>query len=137
MKCFLSRAGMRYRIWGLRITGSGVGKKKLVPTINIRVDNDKFLPGGVFLVRMKEKGGKYRWGAANIGVAPTIKQLEKKIIEVHILDAGLPQGREMEIELVSFLRKEKKFGAIAGLRKAVQLDLLEAKKLIPAGKDLS
>jgi len=49
-------------------------------------------------------------GIANVGVHPTVNQLKKPIIEVHILNYSFDlYGKYVYIEFIDFIRKEKKF----------------------------
>ncbi|HLD29388.1 MAG TPA: riboflavin kinase [bacterium] len=130
MSLYLNRSGMGYIVRGKRVKGRGLGKKSLVPTVNLRVPGEKFLPRGVFLAKSVSDDGVNRWGVANIGYAPTLKNLRNKIVEFHLLSGDLPFRREVEIELVSFLRRERKFRDISALKRAIGEDILTARRLI-------
>jgi riboflavin kinase/FMN adenylyltransferase len=102
------------------------------PTANLRVDNAKLLPPGVYAVK-GWYAGKNRpkttfKGVCNIGVRPTLYATAPMLTEVHVF--GLNRnlvGKVMFVELRKRLRGEKKFASIAALTKAIARDVQQAR----------
>tara|TARA_Y100001968_G_scaffold8678_1_gene7341 strand:+ start:52 stop:969 length:918 start_codon:yes stop_codon:yes gene_type:complete len=116
--------GSFFKIKGIVIKGSQLGKKIGFPTANIKVEDLKLIPGkGVYLVIVKIFNKEYM-GMCNIGTKPTINTENKKIsFEVHILDFKKNIYEEcLEINFVKFIRKEKKFSSILNLKKQLIAD---------------
>ena len=67
-------------------------------------------------------------GIANLGYRPTFNQ-KKILLEVHIFNfSGNLYNKQLTIDFINFIRKEKKFKNIKQLKKQINLDLKIAKK---------
>jgi riboflavin kinase/FMN adenylyltransferase len=63
-------------------------------------------------------------GAANVGIRPTLGDLVKPILEVHLLDfKGDLYGRRIEVEFVAKIRDEEKFTTLDKLVESIQRDV--------------
>jgi len=123
LQLFKYLTGYDYYFTGKIVKGRGIGKSKLFPTVNLKVDKKKFLPEGVFLVKLE---GKY-FGVADIGYSPTVKRLKRKIVEVYFLNKTRRlKKRILKVELLKFLRKEKKFSSLERLRETIREDIRKA-----------
>lgn len=114
--------GREYSIEGKIIKGLKNGKKLGFPTINI--DNGEyFLPKtGVYGLEVVVNGQKVR-GIGNIGTHPTISELEKPILEIHLLDfSDEIYGEIAKITFKKFLREERKFNNVDDLKKQIKID---------------
>jgi riboflavin kinase/FMN adenylyltransferase len=68
--------------------------------------------------------GSVYQGAANVGLRPTVGDLVKPILEVHLLDfTGDLYGRRIEVEFVTKIRDEKKFTSLDKLVEGIQRDV--------------
>ena len=66
-------------------------------------------------------------GIANLGYRPTFNQ-KKLLLEVHLFNfSGNLYNKYLSVELLRFIRKEKKFKNVDQLRKQIKSDLLIAK----------
>ena len=75
----------------------------------------------------------------NVGTAPTFEKEYGKIaprIELHLLDRpeGSLYGKDVSAEIVSFIRKEKKFGSPELLKEQIGKDISEIGRVL-ARKD--
>jgi riboflavin kinase/FMN adenylyltransferase len=69
------------------------------------------------------KSGKY-YGAANIGFAPTIKNLKDALLEVYIFDFNRNiYGDDLRVVFLERLRAEKKFKNREALMSQVKKDV--------------
>ncbi len=117
-----------YSIDGKIISGQGLGKKELVPTLNIKVSNYLLPKSGVYATKTKIENQ----------ILPSISFLGHRVttngsfaIETHILDVdiGAVSG-ELELEFISFIRDNQKFNGLKALKKQIDLDIKEAKKRV-------
>jgi len=121
-----------YRLEGKVTTGDRIGRKFGFPTANIKVnDKDKILPSkGVYAAFVHSSGKKYS-GMVYIGRRPTKAGRGEKRIEVHLFDfTGDLYGKNLQLELVGFIRKEKRFGSFEDLKKQLFSDRETAIKVL-------
>ena len=112
--------GYYYLLTGDIIKGQGIGRKINFPTVNLSIAEDfKLIPKkGVYIVRT-HFNEESCFGIMNIGFRPTVGG-KGQTIEVHLLDFnGDLYGSNMQIEVLTRLRDEKKFESIEDL--AVQI----------------
>ena len=121
-----SLLGYAYRIDGEVVSGFHVGTTIGYPTANISVDADKLLPrGGAYCVRCLD-----HVGMMNIGHRPTLDNGSEQSIEIHLLDfEGNLYDRQLQVELLSFLREERKFGSLEELKQQLHHDEEACRKL--------
>ncbi len=119
--------GRPYNIDGVVAKGVGRGKKIGFPTINLSIGDDMIKPKfGVYFAKVTHDNN-YFYGLVNIGVRPTFGAFEKPILEMHILDfSGNLYNCAVKIELLKFLRPEKKFDNVEELKKQIYSDIIEA-----------
>jgi len=119
--------GREYSIIGKVISGQGLGKEELYPTINIKV-KDYLLPSdGVYASRTKIEAKIYD-SVSFIGTrASTDGNFS---IETHILDSDIVVGDEVEIFFVHFLRENRKFSNLKDLKTQISIDIDSAKSAL-------
>ncbi len=67
----------------------------------------------------------------NVGIHPTIKELDHKIIEVHILNFDLDiYGKTISVIFKDKLRDEKKFASLEDLKKELIKNRIQTEELI-------
>ena len=68
--------------------------------------------------------GRTYQGAANVGVRPTVGDLVKPVLEVHLLDfTGDLYGKRIDVEFVAKIRDEEKFTTLDKLVERIQRDV--------------
>ena len=68
-------------------------------------------------------------GIANLGYRPTFNE-KKILLEVHLFNfSGNLYNKDLTVEFLKFIRKEKKFDNVNQLKKQIKIDLLKAKKV--------
>jgi len=70
---------------------------------------------------------------SNIGTKPTVSEeninLETHIIELNNNSSDINiYGKRIKVELIKFLRPEKKFNSLSDLKKQIEFDTKEARK---------
>ena len=121
--------GRAYSIWGKVIHGKKLGRTIGFPTANIRLQRQVNPVKGVYAVQVRLKTGEFFQGIANIGQRPTVNGI-KQLLEVHLFDFQRNlYGQNIQVEFCYKLRDEAKFGSIEELKKQIQQDELQARKL--------
>ena len=118
-----------WSIYGKVEKGRQLGKKIGFPTCNLNINDYAVAKPGVYAVKIYQKNRNFPLrGIANLGYRPTFNQ-KKILLEVHIFNFNENlYNKYLTIELINFIRKEKKFKNINQLKKQINLDLKIAKK---------
>jgi len=120
--------GRSYSVEGMVVSGQGLGKKKLVPTLNLKVEayqlpkegvyatrtwiDDKWLPSVSFLGHRVTTDGSYA-------------------VESYVLDRGLGKVQGIVVlEFLSFIRGNQKFESLETLKKQILNDIEKAKEIV-------
>ena len=132
-KGFLKKANkLLNRSWtieGIVKKGRQLGKKIGFPTCNIDIKDYVLAKPGVYAVKVRRRNNyKYLKGIANLGYRPTFNQ-KKILLEVHLFNfSGNLYNKNLSVEFLKFIRKEKKFNNIKQLKAQIKTDLKIAKK---------
>ncbi len=120
--------GRSYSVTGKVFEDRKVGRNLGFPTVNIKIDKDKFkLLEGVYKGRAIACGVEYK-AVINYGARPTY-DLNEKLIEAHIVDfSGDLYGRETTIYFDNFMRSIIKFTSEKELKSQLELDLKGVKE---------
>ena len=133
-KGFLERANKllsrKWSIDGMVQKGRQVGKKIGFPTCNIDIKDYVLAKPGVYAVRVLRKNNlNILKGIANLGYRPTFNQ-KKILLEVHLFNfSGNLYNKQLSVEFLKFIRKEKKFKNVNNLKSQIKLDLKIAKRV--------
>ena len=119
----------KWSIEGKVQKGKQLGQKIGFPTANIDIKDYVLACPGVYAVRVKMKNNsKIYKGIANLGYRPTFNG-KKLLLEVHLFNfSGNLYDKDLLVEFLKFIRKEKKFRNMEQLKKQIKTDLLVAKK---------
>jgi riboflavin kinase / FMN adenylyltransferase len=111
-----------YSLWGTVVTGQQLGRTIGFPTANLQLPAEKFLPRfGVYGVEVLMEQTKIK-GVMNIGCRPTVAG-KAPTIEVHLLNwSGDLYGQTLKVNLMEFLRPEKKFDSLEALKQQITQD---------------
>lgn len=102
------------------IDGDKRGRIMGTPTINQSLPKDIIHPrNGVYVSKVYCFGREY-FAITDIGTRPTIYNDGEPVVETHILDFnGNLYGQVIKVELLSYIREEKKFDGVAELEKQI------------------
>jgi riboflavin kinase / FMN adenylyltransferase len=133
--------GRPFDLDGEVVRGAGRGRKLGWPTANIRTGNELLPAVGVYAVRARLlPEGSAIPGAANLGLNPTFRPESALAggagrphlsLEVHLF--GFSQdiyGRRVRVEFVHRLREERRFPGVDALKRQIEQDVAEAKRLL-------
>lgn len=121
--------GRPYYIKGEVVHGQQRGRLLGVPTANLRPMME-FMPRQGVYVSQTRVGSQQFQSVTNLGVSPTFTEGGAPLrLETHLFEfAGDLYGREIRVELLRFLRDEKKFDSVAALQEQIARDLDEARR---------
>ena len=131
-----SLLGRHYQIRGTVQRGKQRGGKEIgFPTANLKFDEEDLVPKHGVYVTQVICDGKCYGGVLNIGYNPTFGE-EELVAETHIFDFNEDiYGRPIKINLLKFLRSERKFSGIKELAEQIQRDVLKAKRVLANHKE--
>ena len=121
--------GRCYGLEGRVVPGEGLGRALGYPTANLRLHEEKLVPGdGVYAAWARLEGAPGRLPAAvSIGQRPTFDGREQAL-EAHLLDwEGDLLGRDLDVELVDWIRPQVRFENGAALVAAMDRDVSEVR----------
>ncbi len=120
--------GRKYCIEGEVVTGQGLGKKELVPTLNLHVEHYQLPLEGVYATRTKI-GEEWLSSVSFLGHRITTDG--SYAVESHILDKDIGEVcGAVVLEFVAFIRGNQKFDGLDMLKKQIQDDINVAKKTV-------
>lgn len=126
--------GRPFVIAGRVIHGQKLGRKLGYATANINLQRYRAPLSGVFAVTVEVDGREYI-GSANVGVRPTVGDLDKPILEVHLLDFNRElYGRRLAVEFVHKVREEQKFDSFEDLVAQIGRDVATTRAFFDARK---
>ncbi len=105
------------------VPGEQQGQVMGFPTLNFEIEGLAHPPLGVYEVKIKLNDKNFT-GIANLGYAPTLKDLKNPLLEVHIMQPFDTQNIECaEITFKQFIRPEKKFHSMDELKAQIKKDI--------------
>ncbi|WP_308008537.1 bifunctional riboflavin kinase/FAD synthetase [uncultured Fusobacterium sp.] len=128
--------GHQFLIIGEVIHGKKIARQLGFPTANIKLSNRLYPPFGIYGAMVKIEGEDIeRYGVVNIGVNPTLKPGERSV-EVHILDFdGDIYGKKIYVEIMKFMRDEKKFSSVDELKQVIGNDVKNWQNFVKVRKN--
>lgn len=123
--------GRAYAISSVVLDGQHLGRRLGFPTLNQRLGETLLSPRyGVYLSRTKIEGDDALYfGITNVGTRPTVGS-DFVGAETHLFGfSGDAYGKKITVELLSFLRPERKFDSVEELSTQVHSDMELAKNM--------
>lgn len=116
--------GRPYRLSGTVVVGKRLGHTIGFPTANVQMEQYKFLPkGGVYVASARLSDGRIYRSVVNIGTQPTTPGTHNLAVEAYLLDFNEDiYGQHLALDLLAFLRPEKKFASIEDLVRQIGMD---------------
>ncbi|MBU1121356.1 MAG: bifunctional riboflavin kinase/FAD synthetase [Candidatus Omnitrophota bacterium] len=115
--------GRKYVLTGSVHRGMRYGQKLGFPTANID-PFDYVVPSNGVYVAVVGVDKKNYLSAVNIGVRPTIRNSQKRVIEAHMLDFNKDiLGKTITVVFLEKIREEKKFSRAEKLKEAIAWDV--------------
>lgn len=118
--------GRTYHIEGVVVQGQGLGKKELVPTLNLDVKEYQLPLEGVYATRTLIDGV---WHDSVSFLGHRVTTDDAYAVETHILkkELGSIKGK-LSLQFVDFIRGNQKFESLDALKEQIVRDIASAKK---------
>ena len=115
--------GHRYSLEGVVVGGKQIGRTIGFPTANIELECNKIYPkNGVYAGYLICEGKKYL-SMINLGIHPTIKKLDKEIVEAHVINESIDLYDKMvTLVFIDYIREERKFDNLEDLVNQLKCD---------------
>jgi riboflavin kinase / FMN adenylyltransferase len=125
--------GRPFALAGEIVSGTGTGRKLVVPTLNLQTPQETLPKGGVYVTESTVAGIPYG-SVTNIGVRPTFDG-QKLAIESYLFgfDDFLTSG-PLEVKFLERLRDEQKFSGVDALKAQVLVDIERAMALYASAR---
>ena len=126
--------GRPFSIKGRVVYGQQVGRNLGFPTANVQLNRYSAPLTGVYAVLVDIDGMSYQ-GAANVGIRPTVGDLVKPILEVHLFDFSDDlYGQRIEVEFMHKIRDEAKFTTLDKLVETIRQDVKQIRAWFAGAK---
>ena len=124
--------GRPFNLTGKVVTGYGRGVSLGFPTANLEIASEHVLPpDGVYAGRVYINGNVYP-SMVNIGKNPTFG-VNKRTVEAYLMNYhGDLYGSDLQLDIISRIRGEKKFDRVDELKSQVAEDIRQGKKILDA-----
>ena len=119
--------GRNHFLTGTVIHGKHLGRKIGIPTANLLLSESTVTPAyGVYASLVDGCPA-----VTNIGIRPTLDDGEIPTVESRLLDfSGDLYGKTVKVELLHYLRPERKFASVEELKAQIMLDTEQTKALL-------
>lgn len=120
--------GRKYHIEGTVVKGQGLGKKELVPTINLKIQSYQLPQEGVYATRTQIDG---YWFDSVSFLGHRVTTDDSFAVETHILDKELGEVKGVtRLAFAAHIRKNKKFDSLETLKQQIEADIEKAKECL-------
>ncbi len=119
--------GRQYAISGTVIKGQGLGKKELVPTINLKIESYILPKNGVYATKALVNGVKHP-SVTFIGIRESTDA--NFSCETYLIDKKIGNIESADIFFVDFLRGNRKFNSLEELKSQILTDVEKAKTIL-------
>ncbi len=122
--------GHHWTVEGHVAHGDARGRALGFPTANLKLEHALHPAYGIYAVRVRLPDGSVKDGVANFGVRPMF-ELPAPLLEVHLFDfSGDLYGQVLSVELIAYLRGEKRFESLDALKSQIEADCREARRIL-------
>jgi len=121
--------GRPYSISGRVVHGDKLGARIGFPTANVRLQHNRPPLMGIFAVQVVGLGPAPLFGAASLGIRPTVRSDATPVLEVHLFDFDRQvYGKRVQVRFLTKLRDEEKYPDLDTLTAAIARDVDNARK---------
>lgn len=122
--------GQPYFIEGTVQQGKHLGRKIHTPTINVPLDPDRLIPRKGVYATLVKAGGIWYDSISNVGNNPTFGG-EATRLETFLFDfQGDLYGRQVRVELLTFVRPERRFDGPLALEEQLKTDIQYVRRFL-------
>ena len=120
--------GRQPELFGAVVRGAGRGTGLGFGTANVHCENELLPATGVYATKVRTKDGNFE-GVLNVGYTPTFGDETEIKVEAHLFDYSGDDlyGETIYLELIDFIRPERKFDGPESLKAQIGKDVEAAK----------
>lgn len=125
MEEFARLCSRPYFAMGRVVEGKHLGAKLGFPTLNLDLSGECLPPFGAYVSRLENLNtGRFYDGVSNYGLCPTAGALPRAVLETNLLSdkVDFGAGTLVKVELLKFLRGERKFASLDELKRQINID---------------
>ena len=120
--------GRPYSVEGMVISGQGLGKKALVPTLNLKVEAYQLPLEGVYATRTLIKD---EWLPSVSFLGHRVTTDGSYAVESYVLDRELGEvSGSVALEFIAFVRENQKFDSLDDLKAQIFNDIEKAREIV-------
>ena len=129
MQTYFDMCDRYFTVKSTVVSGNRIGRTLNFPTVNQPLDSNCLVPRfGVYASRT-HVGDEIFTSITNVGTKPTVSNDTTVLAETNIFDFDKDlYGKEIVVELVHFVRAERKFSSTDELKSAIESDIKTVKK---------
>lgn len=129
-----SMLGRPYSMSGKVQEGKKLGRRLGLPTANLAIELEKFVPKYGVYASMTYVDGKSYASVSSVGVRPTVEENALPNVETLLLDFdGDIYNKVIKVEFIRFIRPEVKFDTLLDLSRRIEEDKVEARRILTYG----
>ncbi|MHC3994108.1 bifunctional riboflavin kinase/FAD synthetase [Thiomicrolovo sp. ZZH C-3] len=121
--------GHHYTVRGKVVRGQGIGKKELVPTVNMLTDGFLLPKEGVYASLARLDGEEHYHPAVSF-IGHRVTTDGSFAVETHVLDGGIVCNERIDVSFVLRLRGNEKFASLAALKEQIGRDIAAARRAV-------
>ncbi|WP_345971057.1 bifunctional riboflavin kinase/FAD synthetase [Sulfurimonas sp. HSL1-6] len=121
--------GHNYTVRGDVVRGQGIGKKELVPTVNMLTDGFLLPKEGVYASLARLDGEEHYHPAVSF-VGHRVTTDGSFAVETHVLDGEIVCKERIDVSFVQRLRGNEKFASLDALKEQIGRDIAAARKAV-------
>lgn len=123
--------GRPFAFYSKVVHGRSLGRTLGIPTINQLLPKSQLLPRFGVYASAVHIGERTLPAVTNVGVKPTVSDNGAPLAETHILGfEGDLYGEYVQVDLIDFIRPERRFGGLDELRRQMQEDSKKAYEVL-------
>jgi len=117
--------GHNYTLRGAVIKGQGIGKRDLVPTVNIVTDGYLLPKEGVYATLTRIDDDEHYYPSVSF-IGHRVTTDGSFAIETHVIGAEVECRERASISFVDFIRDNRRYESLEALKEAIDMDIKEA-----------
>jgi riboflavin kinase/FMN adenylyltransferase len=121
--------GHNYTIRGNVVSGQGLGKTALFPTVNMETDGFLLPQEGVYATFARLDDEEHYHPAVSF-IGHRISTDGSFAVETHVLDKDVVCREKIAVSFVDFIRENRRYDSMEALKSAIESDIAAAKQIL-------
>jgi len=119
--------GHNFTVVGKIVQGQGLGRRELVPTINLQVEDFILPKEGVYITLTRIDNEEHFHPSVSF-IGHRVSTDGSFAVETHILDGEVECREVAEISFIDYIRANEKYDSLEELKSAIKKDIVKASK---------